>query len=193
MQISIASDCDFRATIALFQKRQGHINLRQISGTPAGCHRDRPPSSGFSEILCVFFLCAFSALYFSAEFSCDFSTRKKSAEINFLGPETTRWGGVFHAKVAEKFEPSLESSSFLSFEERNVGCPGNFAGMSRTPGGVQKVCAKNVCAHFWFPTSVGLGLSSRAPVMVCKGCEGQKVLQSPKPRKIQSSEKVTKK
>ena len=26
-------------------------------------------------------------------------------------------------------------------EERNLGCPGNFAGMSRTPGGVQKVCA----------------------------------------------------
>ena len=28
--------------------------------------------------------------------------------------------------------------------------PGNFAGMSRTPGGVQKVCAKKVRAHFSF-------------------------------------------
>ena len=27
------------------------------------------------------------------------------------------------------------------FEERNLGCPRNFAGMSRTPGSVQKVCA----------------------------------------------------
>ena len=34
--------------------------------------------------------------------------------------------------------PSLESLSFLGFEERNLGCPGNFAGMSQTPGGVQK-------------------------------------------------------
>ena len=39
--------------------------------------------------------------------------------------------------------PSLESLSSLGFDERNLGCPGNFAGMSRTPGGVQKVCAKN--------------------------------------------------
>ena len=36
-------------------------------------------------------------------------------------------------------------------EERNPGCPGNFAGMSRTPGGVQKVCAKKLRAHFSFP------------------------------------------
>ena len=38
--------------------------------------------------------------------------------------------------------PSLESLSSLGFEERNLGCPGNFAGISRTPGGVQKVCTK---------------------------------------------------
>ena len=54
--------------------------------------------------------------------------------------------GVFHAKgvVAKKLVS-------LGFEERNLGYPGSFAGMSRTPGGVQKVCAKNVCAHFSFP------------------------------------------
>ena len=45
--------------------------------------------------------------------------------------------------VAEKFVPSLESLSSLGFEERNLGCPGNFAG-------VQKVCAKKVRAHFSF-------------------------------------------
>ena len=44
--------------------------------------------------------------------------------------------------VADKFVPSLESLSSLGFEERNVGCLENFAGMSQTPGGSQKVCAK---------------------------------------------------
>ena len=48
--------------------------------------------------------------------------------------------------------PSLESLCFsLGFEGGNLGCPGNLAGMSRTPGAVQKVCAKNICAHFSFP------------------------------------------
>ena len=48
--------------------------------------------------------------------------------------------------VAENF--ALETLSSLGFEERNPGCPGNFAGMSRTPGGVQKVCAKNFVRIF---------------------------------------------
>ena len=75
---------------------------------------------------------------------------KKSTKINFWGLETARWGGG-HARrgvVAEKFAPSLESLSSLGFEERNLGCPGNFAGMSRTPGGVQKVCAKKFARTF---------------------------------------------
>ena len=80
--------------------------------------------------------------------------RKKSTKINFSGPETARWGGGLprDGVVAEKFVPSLESLSSLGFEERNLGRPGNFAGMSRTPGGVQKVCAKKVRAHFSFPS-----------------------------------------
>ena len=53
--------------------------------------------------------------------------------------------------VAEKFVPSLVSLSSLGFEETNLGCFGNLAGMSRTPGGVQKVCAKKVRAHLSFP------------------------------------------
>ena len=79
--------------------------------------------------------------------------RKKSTKINFLGPETTRWGGglPLEGVVAENFVPALESLSSLGFEERNLGCPGNFAGMSRTPGGVQKVCAKKLRAHFFVP------------------------------------------
>ena len=68
---------------------------------------------------------------------------KKTQKLIFWGPETARWGGGLPRKGvgAEKFVPSLECFSSLGFEERNLGCPGNFAGMSRTPGGVQKVCA----------------------------------------------------
>ena len=54
--------------------------------------------------------------------------------------------------VAKKFVPSLESLSSLGFEveEGNLGCPGKFAGMFRTFGGVQKVCVqkKSSCAFF---------------------------------------------
>ena len=39
----------------------------------------------------------------------------------------------------KKFVPSLESLFSLDFKGGNLGCPGNFAG---SPGGVQKVCAK---------------------------------------------------
>ena len=78
---------------------------------------------------------------------------KKSTKINFLDLETARWGGGLPREgvVAEKFVPSLESLSSLGFEERNLGCPENFAGISRTPGGVQKVWAKKVRANFSFP------------------------------------------
>ena len=60
------------------------------------------------------------------------------------------WWFSCEGVVAAKF--SLESLSSLGFEEMNPGCPGNFAGMSQTPGGVQKVCAKKVRARFSFPT-----------------------------------------
>ena len=82
-----------------------------------------------------------------------FQAGKKSTKIKFLGPETARWGGGLPREgvVAENFVPALETSSSLGFEERNPGCPGNFAGMSRIPGGVQKVCAKKLRARFSFP------------------------------------------
>ena len=63
--------------------------------------------------------------------------------------------------------PSLESLSSLGFEGRNLGYPGIFAGMSRTPGGVQKVCAKKVRAHFSFP-------SCRRKLPTSLNCEGGK-------------------
>ena len=79
---------------------------------------------------------------------------KKSTKINFLDLETARWGRGLPCEgvVAEKLLPSLESLSSLGFEERNLGCTGNFAGMSRTLGGVQKVCARKVRAYFSLST-----------------------------------------
>ena len=79
--------------------------------------------------------------------------RKKSTKIKFLGPETARWGGGLPREgvVAENFVPALETLSSLGFEERNPGCPGIFAGMSRTPGGVQKVCEKKTSCAFFVP------------------------------------------
>ena len=69
----------------------------------------------------------------------------------------------------------LESLSSLGFGERNLGCPGNFAGMSRTPGGVQKVCAKKVRAHFSSPIcgrlDHSLHVASRSSFASCKRCD----------------------
>ena len=64
------------------------------------------------------------------------------------GSSTRRGGG----RKVRAHEPSLESLSSLGFKERNLGCPGNFARMSRTPGGVQKVCAKRSSCAFCVPS-----------------------------------------
>ena len=101
-----------------------------------------------------FILLVFFFLFYRSLFSVFAKgARKKSTKIKFLGPETARWGGGLPREgvVAENFVPALETLSSLGFEERNPGCPGNFAGMSRTLGGVQKVCAKKLRAHFSFP------------------------------------------
>ena len=50
--------------------------------------------------------------------------------------------------VSEKFVLSFESLSSLGFEKRNLGSPGNFAGMSRTPAGVQKFMQKTFVRIF---------------------------------------------
>ena len=83
--------------------------------------------------------------------------RKKSTKINFLGPETARWGGGLPREgvVAEKFVPSLKSLSSLGFEERNLGCPEYFAGMSGPLGVFKKFVQKKVRSHFSFPKQRG--------------------------------------
>ena len=86
-----------------------------------------------------------------------------------MGPETARWGGGLPRErvVAEKFVPSLESLSYLGFEERDLGCPGNFAGMSRTPGGVRKVCRrlKLISAELESGNAIGAFLQTPAPAL----------------------------
>ena len=50
--------------------------------------------------------------------------------------------------MAEKLVPSLKSLSSFGFEERNLGCPRNLAGMSQV---FEKLVQKKVRAHFSFP------------------------------------------
>ena len=54
------------------------------------------------------------------------------------------WGLPRKGVGVEKFAPSLESLFSLGFEGGSLGYPRNFAGMCRTSGGTQKVCAKNI-------------------------------------------------
>ena len=79
------------------------------------------------------------------------SGRKKSTKINFLGPETARWGGGLPSEgvVAKKFVLSLESLSSLDFGERSLGCPGNFCRDIPDPCGCSKsLCKNSLCASF---------------------------------------------
>ena len=126
----------------------GVLDVSGLAPEPSPGHFQTIPTTKF---LHVFFVYPFFPL---PNFS---QARKKSTKINFLGPETARWGGglPLEGVVAENFVPALESLSSLGFEERNLGHPGNFAGMSRTPGGVRKVCAKKLRAHFSFPNFRG--------------------------------------
>ena len=57
------------------------------------------------------------------------------------GSSTRRGGGRKVRALPRKFV-------FLGFRSEDSGMSGNFAGMSRTTGGVQKLCAKKVRAHF---------------------------------------------
>ena len=120
------------------------------------------------------------------------SGKKKNTKINCLGPETAQWGGGLPREgvVAEKFVLSLESLSSLDFEERNLGRPGNFAGMSRTPGGVQKVCAKKVRAHFLFPNLVGFGLVVFGMALLLP-CRVRKAAMQSSKNSLQSPEKFS--
>ena len=73
-----------------------------------------------------------------------------STKINFLGPATAGWDGVFHAKGwgSKSARPPSKVCFPWVFEGRNLRCPENVAGMSWTPGGVQEVHAKKFVLFF---------------------------------------------
>ena len=141
-----------------------HQNPRVISGK--GCPWHKGPSSAQAASLCGAGIeRARKCLQGEHFMRCRHSTRslqagKQSTKINFWGPETAGWVGRLPREgvVVEKFAPSLESLSSLGSEERNLGCPKNFAGISQTRG-VQKVCAIKVRAHFAFPAQSFFSLS----------------------------------
>ena len=80
-----------------------------------------------------------------------YQARNKSTKINFLGPETARWGGGFPREgvVAEKFVPSLESLSSLGSKRGIWDVPGILPGCPGPPGVFKKfVQKKRSCAFF---------------------------------------------
>ena len=72
----------------------------------------------------------------------------EGTKINFFGPETARWGGGLPREgvVSKKLVLSLESLSALGFEERNLGCLGYSARMSRTPNENNHLACAPPCA-----------------------------------------------
>ena len=80
------------------------------------------------------------------------------------------FAGTVHSQARKK---STRTFVFLGFEERNLGCPRNFAGTSRTRGGVQKVCAikfvrifrslHGASFHVFIGPSDAMSVSSRLP------------------------------
>ena len=76
------------------------------------------------------------------------------------------WGSSTRRGGGRKVRARPRKFVFLGFRREESGCPGIFAGMSRTPGGGQKVCAKKVRAHFLFPID---GASSTWRSFICQG------------------------
>ena len=97
-----------------------------------------------------FFLLPFLRKCFRQEKRAQRSTFFCSVDRPFACPtcrSSTRRGGGWKARALPlKFV-------FLGFRREESGM--HFARMSRTPGGVQKVCAKKVRAHFSFPSVCG--------------------------------------
>ena len=96
----------------------------------------------------------------SEEICCDtcarhvYQARKRSTKINFLGPETARWGGGLPREgvVAEKFVPTLETLSSLGFEGRESGMSREFCRDVPDPWRCSKsLCNKKLRVHFSFP------------------------------------------
>ena len=71
------------------------------------------------------------------------------------GSSTQRGGGRKVRALPRKFV------FFVGFRREESGMSRDFAKMSRTPGGVQKVCAKKVRAHFSFSMYACLGCTRR--------------------------------
>ena len=61
------------------------------------------------------------------------------------------WGSSIRRGGGRKVRALPRKFVFLGLRREESGMSRGFCGMSRTPGGVQKVCANKVHAHFSFP------------------------------------------
>ena len=87
----------------------------------------------------------FGFLHFQWSFFAYIRQEKRAQRLTF---GVRRPPGGVRVLRSRKARALPRNFVFLGFRRENLGCPRNFAGMSRTPGGVQKVCAKSSCALF---------------------------------------------
>ena len=87
------------------------------------------------------------------------SGKKEEHKDQFFGPGDCRvgWGSSMRRGGGRKVNSLNRKFVFqLGFGGGKLGCSGKFAGMSQTLGGVQKACARKVCAHFLTPINTTL-------------------------------------
>ena len=78
----------------------------------------------------------------SAQAHPNIQARKKSTKINFLGPETPQWGGVFHSKGwCRKVRALPRKFVFLGFQREESGMSREFCRDVPDPWG----CSKSLC------------------------------------------------
>ena len=87
------------------------------------------------------------------------SGKRKEHKDSLFGPETAGWNWVSSTRSGPPFESCVP---WVSMEI--------FAGMSRTSGGVKRVCVKKVCAHVSFPRLLRAHLDSRQKLTVSICC-----------------------
>ena len=86
--------------------------------------------------------------------------RRKSTKITFWVRRLPVGVGVFHAKGGGRKVCALPRKFvFPGFQREESGMSREICRMSRTPGGVQNVCAKKVRAHFSFLLFLGVFVS----------------------------------
>ena len=80
-----------------------------------------------------------------------FRQEKRAQRLTFGSRDRLEgWGSSMRSGGGQNFVLSLESLSFLDFEERNLGCPGILPGCPGLWGCSKSLCLTSSCAFFAF-------------------------------------------